>query len=180
MTGTEGRLASSFQWGQSQTSATFYHVHLSTHQEECLFGEVLGEHTQLNPFGQIAADEWQQIAAAHQRDIEIDQWAVLPNGVRALVAVVSTASHATYGLRETPPKPRALSSFVAGFKAAAAKRINLVRGIPGAPVWKRGYQEQRIDDPKTLERIRLLLTHQAHAAGLIEAINPSQLGQLVE
>ena len=47
------------------------------------------------------------------------------------------------------------------FKAAAAKRINLVRGEPGAPVWQRGYQEQRIDDPKTLERIRHLLLHQA-------------------
>lgn len=172
-------MASSFQWGQSQTSATFYHLHLSTYQEEYLFGEVLGEHTQLNPSGQIAADEWQQIAATHQRDIEIDRWTVLPNGVRALVAVVSTAPPA-YGLRESPPKPRALSSFVAGFKAAAAKRINLVRGVPGAPVWKRGYQEQRIDDPKTLERIRSLLTHQAHAAGLMEATSPSQLGHLVE
>ncbi|MBT9313899.1 hypothetical protein [Leptothoe spongobia] len=156
-------MASLFQLGHSQTSATFYHVHLSTHQEEFLFGERLGEHTQLNPSGQIAADEWRQIAAAHQRDIALDLWTVLPNGVRALVAVVNNEPPS---LRQSPLKPRALSSFVAGFKAAAAKRINLVRGVPGAPVWKRGYQEQRINDPKTLERIRRLLTSQAHAAGL--------------
>lgn len=159
-------MASSFQLGLSKP--TYYHIHLVTHQEEYLFGDVSGERTQLNPSGQIAVDEWQQVAAAHQRDIELDLWAVLPNGVRALIAVVNSDTQPlTYSLRNPPSKPRALSSFVAGFKAVAAKRINLVRGKPGAPVWQRGYQEQRIDDPKTLNRIRHLLTTQACAAGLI-------------
>ena len=153
-------MAKTFQLGLH--SATFYHIHLLTHREEFLFGDVSGEHTRLNSSGQIAAAEWQQIAVAHQRDIELDRWAVLPNGIRALIAIVSNEQPMpAYSLRSDTPKPRVLSSFVAGFKAAAAKRINLVRGEPGAPVWQRGYQEQRIDDPKTLERIRHLLLHQA-------------------
>ena len=178
-------MATTFQLGLSQPSVTFYHVHLLTHQEEYLFGEVLGKETKLSPSGQIAADEWQQIAVSHQRDIELDLWTVLPNGVRALIAVVNNdvKTAAAYSLRHTHPKPRALSSFVAGFKAAAAKRINLVRGIPGAPVWQRGYQEQRIDDVKTLERIRQLLASQAQAAGVVthhcgQTLNLS--GHLVE
>lgn len=173
-------MASSLQWVHSPHNATFYHVHLLTHQEECLLGKALGEHTQLNSSGQIVADEWRQIAAAHQRDIFLDLWTILPNGIRAVVAVVN---HGPAHRVQQPPKPRALSSFVAGFKAAAAKRINLVRGVPGAPVWKRGYQEQRIDDPNTLERIRLVLTHQTHTTGLIETglpLIPSQLSQPVE
>lgn len=162
-------MTSTFHLGLSEPSAKLYHVHLLTHQEACLFGDLLGEQTQLSPSGQIAAAEWQQSAAAHQRDIELDLWTVLPNGVRALIAVVNSDSQlSTYGLRNVPPKPpRALSSFVAGFKAAAAKRINLVRGRPGAPVWQRGYQEQRIDDPKTLTRIRHLLTNQAQGTELM-------------
>ncbi len=177
-------MASTFRAGLSQPSTTFYHVHLLTHQEECLFGDVLESHTQLNPSGQIAADEWRQTAIAHQRDIELDHWTVLPNGVRAVIAVVNSdvTSSCTYSLRHNAPKPRALSSFVAGFKAAAAKRINLIRGIPGAPVWQRGYQEQRIDDPKTLARIRQLLTSQAKALGLIThgSYSLNQLSHRVE
>ncbi|MEA5463971.1 hypothetical protein [Leptothoe sp. PORK10 BA2] len=176
-------MASTFQLGLSKPSTRVYHVHLLTHQEEALFGELLGENMRLNPSGQIAADEWRLIATTHQRDIEFDQWTIIPNGVRALVAVVDNAQPATYGLCQSPPKPRALSSLVAGFKAAAAKRINLVRGLPGAPVWQRGYKEQQINDRKTLERIRLMLSSQAHSAGLIRddgEYDVSQVGHRVE
>ena len=159
-------MISTFQVGNSQTQTTFFYIHHRTHQEEFLFGDGSSERTILNPSGQIAADEWQQIAAAHQRNITLDLWTILPNGIRALIAVVNVDLYqpSTYGLRQSAPKPRALSSFVAGFKAAAAKRINLVRGNSGTPVWQRGYQEQRIDDPQTLERIRQLLANQTHSA----------------
>lgn len=162
-------MISTFHLELSKPSAKLYHVQLLTHQEEFLFGNLSGEQTQLNPSGQIAAAEWQQSAVAHQRDIELELWTVLPNGVRALIAVVNSGSQpSSYDLRNNPPKPpRALSSFVAGFKAAAAKRINLVRAQPGAPVWQRGYKEQRIDDPKTLTHIRHLLTNQSHGAELM-------------
>lgn len=162
-------MASLFRLGSSQSNKTFYYVSLLTHQEECLFGDMLGELTYLNPSGHIAADEWQQIATAHQRNIALDIWTILPNGMRALIAVTSSDAKpaSIYRPHQDSVKPRALSSFVAGFKAAAAKRINLIRGIPGAPVWQRGYQEQRIDDLKTLERIRQRLTNQAQATGLL-------------
>ncbi|MEM9806773.1 MAG: hypothetical protein AAF959_16005 [Cyanobacteria bacterium P01_D01_bin.56] len=158
-------MASTFQLGLPKPSTTVYHIHLLTHQEAFLFGDVAGEQTHLNPSGEIAAAEWKQIATAHQRDIEVDRWAVLPNGLRAVIAVTTREGQLplNYGSHSLE-KPRALSSFVAGFKAAAAKRINLVRGEPGAPVWQRGYQEQRIDDDETLTRIRQLLTKHAYTA----------------
>lgn len=165
-------MASTFQLGLSKPSTTVYHIHLLTHQEAFLFGDISGEYTHLNPSGQIAVAEWQQLAIAHQRDdIRVGLWAVLPNGLRAIIAVTSPegALPLSYGV-QNPVKPRVLSSFVAGFKTAAAKRINLVRGEPGAPVWQRGYQEQRIEDGETLSRIRQLLTKQAQAAGIIQEV----------
>ncbi|MBT9311203.1 hypothetical protein [Leptothoe kymatousa] len=163
-------MASTFQLGLSKPSTTVYHIHLLTHQEAFLFGDTSGECTHLNPSGQIAVAEWQQLAIAHRRDdIRVGLWAVLPNGLRAIIAVTNREGTLppNYGV-QTPVKPRVLSSFVAGFKTAAAKRINLVRGEPGAPVWQRGYQEQRIEDGETLTRIRQLLTKQAQAAGIIQ------------
>jgi putative transposase len=41
-------------------------------------------------------------------------------------------------------KSRSLSSFMAGFKSATTKRINIMLGTPGAPVWQRNYYEHVI------------------------------------
>ncbi|NEP19431.1 MAG: hypothetical protein F6J97_21490, partial [Leptolyngbya sp. SIO4C1] len=109
---------------------------------------------------QIAADEWLRTAQAYQ-NIRLDRWRVLPDGIRAVVIVDSrqdnrqAESKSTYP--RSQPKPHALTAFIARFKAAAAKRINLVRGQPGAPVWQRGYHEQRIEDETMLVRLRQLL-----------------------
>lgn len=39
-----------------------------------------------------------------------------------------------------------MGSFVAGFKMAVTKRVNLLRGTPGGPVWQRNYYERIIRD----------------------------------
>ncbi len=59
-------------------------------------------------------------------------------------------------LQEQPrgPAKRSLSSFIAGFKSAAAKRINERRGMPGTPVWQRNYYEHVIRNEDSLDRIR--------------------------
>jgi putative transposase len=41
-------------------------------------------------------------------------------------------------------KPKSLSTFIAGFKMAATKKINLARNAPGTPVWQRNYYEHII------------------------------------
>jgi len=49
---------------------------------------------------------------------------------------------------------RSLGSFIAGFKSAATKRINIYRNTPGARVWQRNYYEHIIRDDESLHRIR--------------------------
>ena len=65
-------------------------------------------------------------------------------------------AHACAPLRPPDPsrRPRSIGSLVAGFKAAATKRINESRGSPGAPVWQRNYYEHVIRDDEDLDRIR--------------------------
>ncbi|MCP4652551.1 MAG: transposase [Candidatus Omnitrophica bacterium] len=51
-----------------------------------------------------------------------------------------------------------LSSFVAGFKSVAAKRINTLRNTPGNPIWQRNYYDHIIRDDKSLQKIREYIT----------------------
>jgi REP element-mobilizing transposase RayT len=40
------------------------------------------------------------------------------------------------------------------FKSISARRINLQRGTPGAPVWQRNYHERVVRDERALDVIR--------------------------
>lgn len=150
--------------------AALYYVRLKTHNGSLLFGcpedqaevlsvsvpsgdgvtgDVTGSVTAANAsLSQIVADEL--LFAAKHRGISLDQWVIVPDAVHALVFV-----------RENRPdpevvtgKPRLLTSFVAGFKAATAKRINLMRNQPGSSVWQRSYNEQLVEDEFMLMRLR--------------------------
>lgn len=124
--------------------AALYYIRLDTYNSKALFEGT--EATTLS-FAQIAADEL--LAAAKQKEITIDRWAVTPDAIHALVGITENCLDQAYKVG----KPRMLTSFVAGVKAATAKRINLVRNQPGSPVWQRSYREQRVEDARTLARL---------------------------
>ncbi|MEL6814245.1 MAG: hypothetical protein AAFP03_05450 [Cyanobacteria bacterium J06598_3] len=146
--------------------ATLYYVRLKTHRSSQLFGssENVSENECIETaqlpsatlskaaFSKIVADEL--LFAADQRGIALDQWVVVPDAVHALAFVRE--------YRPTPDlgtgKPRQLTSFVAAFKAATAKRINLMRNQPGSSVWQRSYNEQRVEDEFMLNRLRRKIT----------------------
>lgn len=141
------------------TETTFYLVKLYTHNHEAIFGSLTeADGFQLSGVGQIAVDEWQRSAQAYTH-LNLDKWTILPNRLEGLVSLRESARTSSYGNFDR--KPRLLSSFVASYKAAAAKRINLLRNTPGSPLWQRGYQERFIPDATILQRVRQALEHQS-------------------
>jgi len=52
-----------------------------------------------------------------------------------------------------------LGSFIAGFKSATTRRVNRIRGTPGAPFWQRNYHEHVIRDEDDLDAIRTYILH---------------------
>ena len=138
----------------SHLGAALYYVQLKTHGGNSLFELPATDslkttgHDSVSSLAQIAADEL--LLAADHRGITVKQWVVLPN---ALYAFVLLPAHSR-DLHEGKGKPRLLTSFVAGFKAATAKRINLLRNQPGSPVWQPSYQEQIIEDERVLRRLK--------------------------
>ncbi len=148
-----------------------YFVTIVTWNRLCLFGEVVDEKMVLNDLGLIVQGEWFRSADV-RREIELhpDELVVMPNHLHGIVWIVgegdkSAADVGATGrspLREHPPRgpvPRSLGSFMAGFKSAATKRVNTMRGAPGAPVWQRNYYEHIIRDERSLNRIREYIAH---------------------
>ncbi len=142
-----------FKPDNSHLGAALYYVQLKTHDGNSLFelpdtDSLKTRHDSVSSLAQIAADEL--LLAADHRGITVKQWVVLPD---ALYAFVLLPAHSR-DLHEGKGKPRLLTSFVAGFKAATAKRINLLRNQPGSPVWQPSYQQQLIEDERVLRRLK--------------------------
>jgi hypothetical protein len=139
--------------------AQFYLVKLTAHDGQALFGEMLEGIFHPNRLGQIARDEWTGSSQANP-SIDVEQWVIYPDFLQGMVRISTTGSGTDY-IHAASGKPRQLSSFVAGYKAAVAKRINLFRNCPGQPVWQRSYHERLLPDPMSRQRTRQMLIQPA-------------------
>lgn len=147
-----------------------YLVGLSTFQAQPLLGGYEQGNLRLNDCGLIVADEWVR-SAANRKGIAIDTWSITPNRLQSIVflqvpitAVVSLTGSADGGLTgsRVSQKPWLLSSFIASFKAAAAKRINLRLNQVGQLVWQRNYDEHLIADEAHLSQLRQQIQAEEH------------------
>lgn len=156
--------------GYDYTSAGAYFVTICTYGRECLFGDVDDAAVRLNPYGLVAREEWLR-SAARRPEIELDAFVVMPNHVHGIVIIMDDAVGAQrvgarrvwaerVGAEHVPPLPAfyrppgSLGSFVAGFKMAVTKRINLLRGTLGARAWQRNYYERIIRNDDEAAHVR--------------------------
>jgi hypothetical protein len=131
--------------GYDYSQAGAYFLTLFTYQRQCLFGEIIGGAMQLNPYGQVVAEEWAR-SQTMRREIELDQWVIMPNHFHGIVLIQSidigdrlndsphdirtngdnmgVGANGRSPLRAVAPsmKPRSLSSLLAGFKSAVTKQ----------------------------------------------------------
>ncbi|MCJ7708189.1 MAG: hypothetical protein MUO38_11300 [Anaerolineales bacterium] len=153
----------------SQPGAHF--VTICTRNRECVLGEVGSGEMVYSPVGLVVVEEWTR-SASIRREIALDTFVVMPNHLHGIVLILEDTSPAgvvgAHGRAPLPMpssmdlnargiadrKPRCLGSFIAGYKAAVTKRINQLRGTPGAGVWQRNYYEHVIRDGEDLRRIR--------------------------
>ncbi len=133
-----------------------YFIRLAIHPQQILLGHYRAGQFHPSEYGTIVADEWVH-SATHRKGVDIDQWIITPHELCGIVQIqfpTCSALHDGISTAQASQKPWLLSSFIASFKAAAAKRINLRRNRPGQPVWQPSYQEQWLHDPATLAQVR--------------------------
>jgi putative transposase len=131
-----------------------YLVELATFQQQPLLGTYEQGKLHLSDCGLIVADEWVR-SALTRKVIELDAWALTPTSLQGIVFIrgdsINDQSRKDLWSGQ---KPWLLSSFIASFKAAAAKRINLRLNQLGQSVWQRNYNEMLIADLASLDHLR--------------------------
>ena len=149
--------------GYDYAQTGLYYVTLCTQDRQRLFGAVVNGEMQPDPAGLIAGECWEWLAARYDH-VELDQWVVMPNHLHGIIALTDrmgtrvTGESACRGGSRTAPtgdaKRKPLGRLIGAFKTVSTKRINELRGTPGAPVWQRDFFEHIIRDDNALNRIR--------------------------
>jgi REP element-mobilizing transposase RayT len=141
--------------GYDYSQAGAYFVTVCTHNRECLFGEIVDGDMRMNGAGTIIRDEWSRTADMRS-NVELDAFVVMPNHFHAIVFLSDESRRGDRPVAPTPmgPTPRSIGAIMAGFKSAATKRINEMRGTPGRPVWQRNYYEHVIRNDDEMNRAR--------------------------
>jgi REP element-mobilizing transposase RayT len=135
-------------YGYDYSVAGAYFVTICTHRRECIFGRIPSNgNVTLNRYGRIAFEEW-RFSAEMREEMDLDAFVVMPNHVHGIVVIEhDICGNSVVGAQGLAPlqkshiqkpslyrPPRSLGSFIAGYKMAVTKRINVLRKTPGAPV----------------------------------------------
>ncbi|MCR4293222.1 MAG: hypothetical protein NUV76_10150 [Candidatus Kuenenia sp.] len=133
-----------------------YFITICTAHHECIFGKIRNEQMQPLPIGEIVLREWEQ-SFLIRAELFCVAFVLMPNHLHAIVRIENSGppvkTHGRASL-QTPPLPRhtgishrlprSISSFVAGFKSSATKRINEFRNTPKIPVWQSRFNDHII------------------------------------
>ena len=120
-----------------------------------MFGDVVNGRMVLNNSGRMVEKCWNDIPV-HFPHVKSDEFVVMPNHVHGIVVIDAVGARHAVPLPEQFGKPvsGSIPTVVRSFKSAVTKRINAVRGNPGAKLWQRNYWEHIIRNESEWNRIR--------------------------
>lgn len=129
----------------------------------CLLGQATDERIELSEAGWATQKCWFDLPRCYPR-VLLDAFVVMPNhvhGILILQDVFANDAGETFILdweRERRVSgdcvENGLSEIVRGFKSSSTRRINAIRGTPGATVWQRSFYDSIIRNGPQLERVR--------------------------
>ena len=134
-----------------------YFITICARDRQCLFGDVVDRHMQLNQAGLIICSVWDNLPRFYD-GIELDAFVVMPNHVHGVVVInqpVGTIHDSpSHAVPVAQRRRMLLAKLIGRFKMVSAKQINALRGSSGQSLWQRNYYEHVIRDDGSLNRIR--------------------------
>ena len=126
-----------------------YYITIVTQGRVSLFGDVIDGDVRLNEYGKIVWEEWfKSTDIRHEIELNMDEFVVMPNHIHGIVIINDDHGRGDRPVAPTKPigpPPKSIGAFVAGYKSAVTKRINILRNTPGVAVWQRNYYEHIIN-----------------------------------
>ena len=165
-------------WNYSDNGA--YFITICAAGKEHYFGRIINGEMILSEMGKIVQQEWDK-SFEIRSELFCDAFVIMPNHIHAILRISSPfvvqthgraslqshseadASPQSHSDADAAPEseshgiayrtPKSISSFVAGFKSAATKRINEFRKMPKSPVWHTRFHDHIIRNDKEFDLI---------------------------
>ena len=141
--------------GYDYSQPGLYFITICVHNREHLFGEIVGGKMEMNDAGKIAEQEWLKTAEMRE-NVELLEYVIMPNHMHGIILLNDRGGT----MRRAPtieqfgkPTSNTIPTIVRGYKSAVTKKINMLRNMPGVPVWQRNYYEHIIRDQKSYYHI---------------------------
>ena len=154
--------------GYDYSQAGAYFVTICTQNRECLLGDAVDGEMRLNEMGKTIMACWQRIPE-HFRDIEIDEFIVMPNHVHGIIVInhnvgaqfiapdrTNASLQGNQGVINQGVMNHAptVGNIVRAFKVRCAYTINRTHNTSGITLWQRNYYEHIIHDETEMNKIQ--------------------------
>jgi len=117
-----------------------YFITIAVQGHAYRFGEVKDGEMALSAAGKIVERAWQDLPN-HYPNVVLDDYAVMPDHFHGILILTDVSGD---GLTET----------IRAFKSFSARRINLMDGTTGKPVWQRSYFDRILRGERELDAAR--------------------------
>jgi len=125
----------------------------------------------------------------HFPNVQLDEWIIMPNHLHGILVIIYKCRSATYCMtsdydfrrgdpvgrpyiRPHGPAPNSIGTVIGQFKSIVTKRVNKLRGTPGAHVWQRNYYEHVIRNENDLNDVRQYIINN-HSQWDMDENNPN-------
>ena len=140
--------------GFDYSSCGAYFVTICAHERKNIFGEIVDGKMVLNNLGVVVEEHW-MMTPEHFPFVELDEHVVMPNHFHGVMFLdVDGKGKACLAPTSGRPPARSLSSVIGAFKSSVSKRINELRGTPGASVWQRNFYEHIVRNDEEMYEIQ--------------------------
>ncbi len=157
--------------GYNYSDAGWYFITICVKNKKCMFGNIEQKYMILNHIGRIIDYHWRKLPI-HFRNIELDQFQIMPNHFHGIIHIRVGAKHlsatntTTLLNADDNASPLqmpngtihgSLGAIMQNFKSVTSRKINKINRTHGTHVWQRNYWEHIIRNEDDLNRIRVYI-----------------------